>query len=779
MTKTIKFWELSGRRLGKWLAIGVVTECILIALRGITPDLGLVILLGALTIPGILILHLLRLTKLNALEFTLYSTALSILFIMLTGLGANFILPIFGVYQALSLDAFGPWFCSLLLALLVASIIRNRNQIYKIYLPRFSKPSLAIISGFIGLPILSALGAGSLNNGGSNTFTMLMFGLIALSVAGIVIIQKRVAEWVWPWAIFTMALAILWSNSLRGAFITGHDVQLEYYVFRLADFSKHWSMASFHDAYNACLSITILPTVVKSLTGIDAVTQFKWYYQIIFAIFTTGVFAISRRYVSPAIAFIAAFIFISFPTFLVDMPMLVRQEVAFGYFIVLLLLIFDRKISLWPRRILFSLFAMGLVMSHYSTTFVTVALLIGTYVLMTPWSIRLWRDAALANRRKRTKKTARRRLPQSRSLSLGVVATLITASIVWTGLYTKTGNNITAQLGTIERNLPAVLHGSIGTKTFSNLGIKKTNPSKQTLLNNYAATQQTSAMRTFRPQDLYLDATKYPLQSIAEPKQPLTKFGSWLSRYLISAKLINAAGKNGYALIVQGLVVLALVTSVIYRKQWGIEPEFIALAPVGVAFLAFQTIMPMIEYGLYRMLQQDLVFLALPVTLAAMQILVWLKVKSEQIRTSIVAAGFGVAFLFLTGFIPQLLGGSVQQLALGNSGFYYDAYYTTRADTAMFTWLNNNYQRGFPINSDSFLRMKIMANTGITTVDGITPGELSLKSYVVLANQNVTDSRVSLYSKGQGDLLFYQYPVNFLDTRKDLVYSSGDTKVYR
>ncbi len=757
----------SSNKLQVILAVATAVECILIALRGITPDLGLIILVGALTLPGVLAVMLLRLGKLDLHERILYSAALSLLSIMLAGLSANMILPLAGVQHPLSLPTFGPWYGAALILLMFAEVFRNRKIKYSLALPKVSSQSLGLGAALALLPALSVLGAASLNHGGGASFTMTMFLAIAAFASGLVIMQKRVAAWIWPWAIFTMGLAILWSNSLRGAFMTGHDIQLEYYVFRITDAAQHWSMANFRDAYNACLSITILPTVLKSLTGFGAFDQFKVIYQIIFAIFATGVYAISRRYVSPATAFIAAFIFITFPTFIIDMPMLVRQEMAFGFYIVLLLLLFNRSLGLWPRRILFSLFSIGLVLSHYSTTFVTVGVLAGAYALMTPWAFNAWRGE-------------KSKLPRPhRALSIGVLVAVLSVAVVWTGVYTKTSNNIGDQFGRISRNVPALLTGSRSSETLKYAPVHSAKASEQTLLNQYTAEQHTAAISRVGESNLYANAVKYPVTAVKEPELPVTRLGSWATNHHLAAGSINAAGKKGYALAIQGLIALALAVTFIYRKKLRIEPEFIVLAPVGVAILAAQAVLPMIEYGLFRMLQQDLVFLALPVTLAALQILSWMRIRSKQVRTSIVAVGFSFAFLFISGFIPQLLGGSVGQLALNNSGFYYDAYYTSRADAAMFDWLKSNYQSGYPIHSDAFLRMKILANTSITTIDGITPGSLDQKSFVVLANENVTANRVSLYTKNQGDLLFYNYPLGFLSDHKNLVYSSNATKVYR
>jgi len=170
------------------------------------------------------------------------------------------------------------------------------------------------------------------------------------------------------------------------------------------------------------------------------------------------------------------------------------------------------------------------------------------------------------------------------------------------------------------------------------------------------------------------------------------------------------------------------------------------------------------------------VFLALPAVLGALKALEWLRLRSQHLRLSIVAGTLAVAFLILSGFTGQLLGGSTGQLPLDNSGFYYDAYYTDAQDVGLANWLKTNYAGGYPIDADSFTRMKIMANAGITTLDGLTPGEITRQSYVVLAGANVTGDRVALYYNGQ--LLFYQYPTSFLDNSKNLIYSTNHTRVY-
>src|SRR4029079_19139954 len=58
-----------------------------------------------------------------------------------------------------------------------------------------------------------------------------------------------------------VATSLLLATSLRGWTITGHDIQDEFLAFRLTNDAQHWSMGAFESAYNACLSVNILPAV--------------------------------------------------------------------------------------------------------------------------------------------------------------------------------------------------------------------------------------------------------------------------------------------------------------------------------------------------------------------------------------------------------------------------------------------------------------------------------------------------------------------------------------
>ena len=178
-----------------------------------------------------------------------------------------------------------------------------------------------------------------------------------------------------------MGLACLFTTSLRSWYITGHDIEKEFYVFQLTNTHHIWNMAFYQDPYNACLSITILPTILTNLLPIQDMYVYKIIFQIIFAISSILVFYIIKNYTIPIFAFLSAFFYMSFPTFFNDMPMLNRQEIGFIFFGLVLYMMLLPELSLSIRKILFVIFAFSAAVSHYSTNFVLLGLITFVYGL--------------------------------------------------------------------------------------------------------------------------------------------------------------------------------------------------------------------------------------------------------------------------------------------------------------------------------------------------------------------------------------------------------------
>ena len=125
---------------------------------------------------------------------------------------------------------------------------------------------------------------------------MITIGIIALYVFLIVLFRKKLNKAIYPWVILIISISLLLMTSLRSLHITGWDINQEYQVFQLTIKDFHWSMLnSPEDPYNACLSITILPSILYSFLNINSEYIFKLVFQVIFSITPVVIFLFFRK----------------------------------------------------------------------------------------------------------------------------------------------------------------------------------------------------------------------------------------------------------------------------------------------------------------------------------------------------------------------------------------------------------------------------------------------------------------------------------------------------
>src|SRR5205807_8739226 len=141
-------------------------------------------------------------------------------------------------------------------------------------------------------------------------------------------------------------------------------------------------------AYSACLSITILPVFIHDLVWVSSPAVVRIVTQALFAFAPVVVFLILRRFVTDRAAFGGGLFFIAQSPFLGDFPFLIRQEIALLIFGVLILSLLA---TARHRLILCVLLAVGLILSHYSTTYVAIGIVGAGIVAL--GVTRLWRRA--------------------------------------------------------------------------------------------------------------------------------------------------------------------------------------------------------------------------------------------------------------------------------------------------------------------------------------------------------------------------------------------------
>jgi len=322
-------------------------------------------------LPGFIILKLLKLNELGRIETILFSVGFSVAFLMIAGLLINEFGLLLGILKPLSVV---PLMIVLNSFVLVGGVlVYLKSEGVKIWGSEPIKMSpFALL--FLFLPILSIVGAMYVNAYENNL--LLLFMIIAISLLFVVgvISKKLLPSKLYPFAVLMIAIAILYHASLISNYIVpfGSDVPVEYFVSRTAENNAHWSstLPFFGDIgygrINGMLSVTILPTVYSTLLKIDPTWMFKLLFPLIFAFVPLGLYQTWQTYVGKKYAFISAFLFMAQATFYTEMLGLNRQMIAELFFVLLLLVIVNKKIKPVNKMICFMIFSFALVTSHYA-----------------------------------------------------------------------------------------------------------------------------------------------------------------------------------------------------------------------------------------------------------------------------------------------------------------------------------------------------------------------------------------------------------------------------
>lgn len=328
-------------------------------------------------IPGFLFLRILKIHQLGNIPTLLYAVGLSIATLMFIGLFMNIIYPLFGISKPISIMDLIITITIFVLTLCILAYIRDKN---------YSNPSfinireiLSPLSLFLLLiPILSIFGTYLMNFYGNNL--LLMFLIIIVSLIPPLIAFTFIPIYLYPLAVFVIAISLLYHNSLISMHICGWDIHLEYYFSKLVIENSYWN-STLYGNINGMLAIVILAPIYSILLDISLTWVFKIIYPLLFSLVPLGLYYIYRYQTNDKIAFLSCFFFMALSTFYTEMLALARQQIAMLYFILLIMVIIDDNIRKAHKYILFIIFGASLVVSHYGTAYLFMFLLIGVWLL--------------------------------------------------------------------------------------------------------------------------------------------------------------------------------------------------------------------------------------------------------------------------------------------------------------------------------------------------------------------------------------------------------------
>jgi len=709
-----------------------------------------------------------------------YSTSVVLLLLMIAGLALSTFLPLLGLQRPL-----GPVPVLLLGDALVVALylFRRRHPAKVAWRPQvrtLAREESRLLIGSVLSVATAVLGANRLNNGAGSQLSLAALGGIVVTLFLLLLWRQRIRDGIISASLYLVSLALLLMTSLRGWYVTGHDIQVEYKAFQLTEANSRWSMSYFHDAYNSCLSITILPTEISRVVQVDDPYVFKVFLQAIFALCPVLVYTLSRRYWPKLISILATVFFVGFPVFVNDLSFMNRQEIAFIFVCAALLSITNNAWSKRQRQLGLIIASVGIELSHYSTMYVFLD------AFVVAWAAQF--ISVLSPRRLRAPKDAARSSKAhwavtARTVGLGSILAMAGVTYLWGQLATQTANNA---LATFDSAISGLVQSTGARSNDVLYGLLPANaPSPQVLLNDYRALalkERAASPSSYIPASA---VARFPTPLINQPVLPLTSAGRLLSHGGISSAKFNGAvrefaAKGEQIFVIIGLLIVLLVRSC--RSQANREIWFLCVGYLSV--LALVAILPnlSIDYGILRTFQEALIPMA-PVLVAG-TIAVFSPLGGTWAVRGAAALSMCI-FVSTVGLLPQVLGGYPAQLSLNNSGQYYDMYYVHPQEVAAVSWLSgkpavlpDGLQASF--SADRFTFNSLSSVTGNQVAADIYPWLIQKSSWVFLSYSTVhTGTAIIYYPDNGGNLITYLYPTDFLWNTKNLVYNNGGAEIYR
>jgi uncharacterized membrane protein len=677
---------------------------------------------------------------------SVFSVALSVLLLMLIGLLINQ-LTIFGLTKPLSTLNIFVGLDILTLVLLGLNFKRLQNPGGSLRLPfaKISREAFFAVSLSLFMCLLAIFGAFRLNNGGSNILTLVLFGLVPIIFLWLIF--RPNLKTVYPIVISIVGLAILFTLSLRGWGITGYDIQKEFYVFQLTLMNQHWSVSSFRDPYNACLSITILPTIIAKITSISSIYIFKIVFQILFAIGLIPIYWFIKLVSNKTIALIGLLIFITFPVFQDYIAFLNRQEIAFIFFALLLLTFFISSISKRQKNTLSLILFLGMILSHYSSTYVALATLILArliYALV----VRIQANHSTTN-------------SPVFVLNWSLLAIAVLMTFAWNMQITSTGSSLTKTLTSTLRN--ALDHSEIQAADISYSIFSSTQPNPEKLLSDYAAGS---------------GGNTNTVQYVPSPILPLTRLGTFLTEHGVNVENVNRLSKQFSSAAMQVLLLLGvIIMGYKIRKEISADNAYIFCLSLGtIVLLALITLLPQVsvDYGALRLFQQLLIFMVIPIVIGSMALVPFKRI--EKFKVEVVAVFFALLSLLLTGFIGTTLGAYPAAVSLSNSGDSYEQNYVHSGEIASAGWLLENVKPHANVYTDGYARLRLRPAIYNGEIKPQALVGFSRGNYIYLDFANVKTGAYQAYV--QGTHLRYVLTINLGD-EKNLVYNNGQSKILK
>jgi uncharacterized membrane protein len=734
---------LAGKRIGVHLAV-LVLIALLVPLRASWP--AQVLLVPLLIIgPGLILLRALRVPGKVVLSFPVYVPCASLVVLLGSGLAVDLLGLLSGMPAPLR-PAPALAGLEVVCAALLASSWNCPSQVE---IPWGSLPHPLKLLWPLIFPLVAAAAALRLNNGhGSGLAVFSLCACVVLLVTTFVI-AHRIGTGLLGMIVYAAGLAMMWSFSFRSSLVYGFDIASEYHAMQHTVLTGIWHPAHPGDAYGALLSITVLPAGFHSLSGVSGLMIFKVIYPALGAMFPVAVFLIADRVLSRPWAFAAAAFIISQASFFQQLPGLARQEIALLLFAGMIAVILDTRLPRYSQWILAGLFGLGMAVSHYSTTYLAVAIL--GLALAVQFAVSRFRHVP----------------PLNWPLLIAFGAAAVAAAI-WYAPVTESSSNVSQFVAAVRTAGPDLLPNHASNMLSSYLQGEST---KQLQPAQYEAFAQ-RYYAIHAPFVTPLPNAGDPAYALRAPPgaQPPVRWP------------LGVKGVNLFNLAVQQLAnLLAAIGAllIVVRRKTPV-----LMRQVGLLGLAAVVILTAIRlsgslahfYNPARAFLQTMAVLAITLCWSLRGLAG--RAAWRQITIRVLVAASIAGLLTTAGGLAGAALNAGTAANLANSGEDYEQFYMTSPELAAAGWLGRAALPGQLVYADRYAELRLFAVSGYRPgiLSDITPQTLDQNAWVYASRANAADRVTQSYLSNQ--YAAYAFPLRFLNSNYNIVYTDGSSEVF-
>jgi len=325
-------------------------------------------------VPGtLLLLSLVRGRTAVEAEHVLYAFGGSLVVLMFVGALVNILLPLVGVTKPLMPIPLGAG-VSLAVGLLAAvAYNQNPSGTLSVRVPPLWSPEFL---GLLLLPLLSVVGVHLINTTGVNLLILLV--LLAIGAVPLIALRRLSDQW-YSLAAWTVSVAILYHKSLwQYAGFGGRPHGITAWE------AGRWSpgVISIEQYSSELLQNGVLFPLFARLSDLFIITQYEVVNPFFVSFLPLALYVAFRRYARTDVAFLGAMVFAFAHPFYYQYPTAGRSATPVIFLALFGVALSNENLSAGSRALLAMMFLLGIVVTHYGTSYYVAAALAIALVIL-------------------------------------------------------------------------------------------------------------------------------------------------------------------------------------------------------------------------------------------------------------------------------------------------------------------------------------------------------------------------------------------------------------